>query len=360
MTAHGGDVYDAARRMGISVEQIIDFSASINPLGISSRVKQTIRKTIDRLQHYPEPYSPELESRIASRLGVGSESVIAGNGSTELIYLIPRVLRPVKAVIPAPTFREYEKACRAIGTAEVIAFALNGNDMFDVSADAFIDALTTASDDAAGRTVVFLCNPNNPTGRLLSKSEVIRIADAAATKACYMVVDEAFIDYCPQDSVALLAAENPYLIVLRSMTKFYAMPGIRIGYCIVHPTLSSRIREQKEPWTINTLAQAVGIVALDDKLFEEESLRLMINEKKFLEDGFSRLNISFIPSAANYYLLRHPLAVRIRQSLWEKGILVRNCSSFAGLDETYLRVAVRSRKENRLLLREMAQICVDS
>jgi threonine-phosphate decarboxylase len=360
MTVHGGDVYDAARRMGISVEQIIDFSASINPLGLSPRVKQTIRRTMNRLQHYPEPYSSELERTVANHLGVDPESVIAGNGSTELIYLIPRVLRPEKVIILEPTFKEYERACRMSGAGEVVAFGLNSDTMFDVSPDTFVRTLATTTDTAPGRTVVFLCNPNNPTGRLLSRSDVIGIADAAAERACYFVVDEAFIDYCPQESVSLCSVENPYLIVLRSMTKFYAMPGIRIGYCIVHPSLSARLREQKEPWTINTLAQAIAVAALQDRDFEEESLRLMAKEKRFMENGLSRLDISFIPSVANYYLLKHPLAAQIRHGLREKGILVRDCSTFAGLDETYLRVAVRSRKENLLLLTEMARICRDS
>jgi threonine-phosphate decarboxylase len=361
MSDHGGNVYEAARERGIDVESIIDFSASINPLGMPKCVRRIIRQAINRLRHYPEPYSSQLEAEVARRIAVDPRSVICGNGSTELIYMIPRILRPEKALIPEPTFREYERACRIVGTKEIVNLGLSRKNSFEIVPEVFQQALSdmmAALQPMHARcSVAFLCNPNNPTGRVVPKNSVTRIAEVAAEEACYLVVDEAFIDYCPQESVSTLIKDNPYLIVLRSMTKFYAIPGIRIGYSLVHPSLSDRFREQKEPWTINALAQAIGAEVLHDKVFEERSLRVMVREKKFLENGFRSLGISFIPSVANYYLIELPDAGQVRKGLAEKGILVRDCSNFAGLDRTYIRVAVRSRGENKLLLEEMAVIC---
>jgi len=207
--------------------------------------------------------------------------------------------------------------------------------------------------------MAFLCNPNNPTGRLVQKKDVLTIADAARRLSCYLVVDEAFIDFCPAESVVGDVEGNPYLIVLRSMTKFYALSGLRIGYAAFHPSLAQRIRACKEPWTVNSLAQHAGIAVLEDRAYQEASREFMEREKLFVEAGFRKMGIDFIPSRANYYLLRLRQAPRMPAALEQKGILVRDCSSFTGLDNTYIRVAVRSRAENERLLTEMAGICAD-
>jgi threonine-phosphate decarboxylase len=362
---HGGNIYEAAERTGIKEDKILDFSASINPLGVPGDAARMMRKTLTRLDHYPEPYAEHLAGRIARSLGLGTESVICGNGSTELIYLVPRALRPRRVVIPEPTFRLYEKACRISGVQAVAGFPLKDEAAFDLSPEDFAYALdkmgsmrpkTPLSYDQSC-TMAFLCNPNNPTGRLVSRKDVLKIAEAAAKSSCYLVVDEAFIDFCPEESVSLEVAENPYLIVLRSMTKFYALSGLRIGYGLFHPSISPRIRAHKEPWTINSLAQAAAMAALDDEPYRRRSFEVMSREKLFLERGLADLGIPFVPSRANYYLLKPRQAQHMRLVLEEKGILVRDCSNFTGLDETYLRVAVRSRRENTILLKEMADTC---
>jgi threonine-phosphate decarboxylase len=365
MTDHGGNIYEAARRTGIPERKIIDFSASINPLGVPKSAAHAITKVINRLYHYPEPYAERLSIRIADTIGVPAESIICGNGSTELIYLIPRALRPAKVLIPEPTFLLYEKACRTSGVVHVVDFPLEDKNSFDLSPKGFIQAIlsnaggdlqTMSSDDCAS-VMAFLCNPNNPTGRLVSRDDVLRIAEAAARSGCNLVVDEAFMDFCPEESVCKEVAHNPYLIVLRSMTKFYALSGLRIGYGVFHPSIASRIREHKEPWTVNSLAQGAAMAVLDDEPYQRASLDVVAQEKSFLENGFAGLGIPFLSSQANYYLIRPPKARQIRLALEEKGILVRDCSNFRGLDENYLRVAVRSRKENTTFLRELAKIC---
>ena len=372
MSDHGGNIYAASRRTGIPLSQILDFSASINPLGVPKRAALLMKEHINRLRHYPEPYSEELAAHIGKQLGCGGETIVCGNGSTELIYLIPRALRPARVLIPAPTFGEYEKACSSSGASEVVGYRLRHEDAFDVDPELFVEAMSGrpgSSPASASRTpkgrgpcrMAFLCNPNNPTGRLISKKEVLRIADAAGSLSCYLVVDEAFIDFCPAGSVVSEVARNPYLIVLRSLTKFYALSGIRIGYGVFYPSVAEKIRACKEPWTVNSLAQCAGVAVLEDTAYQKASRETMEREKSFVETGFKKIGIDFIPSAANYYLLKvEHGAAKMVAALEQKGILVRNCASFVGLDQTYIRVAVRSRAENERLLKEMADICAGS
>jgi threonine-phosphate decarboxylase len=365
MTDHGGNIYAAARRTGIPEARILDFSASINPLGVPQTAARVMTSAIQRLYHYPEPYSETLCAFLGKKLGVDHESIVCGNGSTELIYLIPRAAQPKRVLIPAPTFGEYERACRNSGANEMLPLRLRAEDAFDVSPEAFVDAMSgtpakvgqSRSGPLSASGMAFLCNPNNPTGRLMEKGDVLRIAEAARESRWYLVVDEAFIDFCPEHSVFREVESNPYLIVLRSMTKFFALSGLRIGYALLHPSLAPVVKSRKEPWTVNSLAQAAAIAVLKDEPYQQASIEAMTHEKSFMEEGFRKIAIQFVPSRANYYLLKAPRAQEMRIALEEKGILVRDCSGFTGLDETYLRVAVRSRKENKILLKEMARTC---
>ncbi len=361
MSDHGGNIYAASRKTGFPLSRILDFSASINPLGVPKRAALAMKDHIGSLRHYPEPYSEGLADCIGKQFGSGNEAIICGNGSTELIYLIPRALRPARVLIPAPTFGEYERACRGSGASVVAGFRLNHERDFDVDPALFIEAMSGGPKGTEPYDMAFLCNPNNPTGRLVSKEDVLGIADAAESLSCYLVVDEAFIDFCPEASVVAQVARNPHLIVLRSLTKFYALSGIRLGYGVLHPSVAERIRAYKEPWTVNSLAQCAGVAALEDTAYQRASRETMEREKSFMEAELKKMGIPFVPSAANYYLLRveHGAASAVA-ALEGKGILVRHCANFAGLDETYIRVAVRSRLENERLLKEMGEICAGS
>jgi threonine-phosphate decarboxylase len=371
MSEHGGNIYAASQRTGIPERRIVDFSASINPLGVPEGAVRLMRRRIKDLPHYPEPLSEGLSARIAACLGVGEASVVCGNGSTELIYLIPRALKPEKVLIPSPTFGDYERACRHSGAAEVVFYSLRPENSFDLSPEGFIEAMSATAPpaEATGSPAVrapkpcslaFLCNPNNPTGRLVRKRDLLKIAEAAVDLSCHLVVDEAFIDFCPAESVAGEVPSHPSLIVLRSMTKFYALSGLRIGYGLFHPSVAGRIRAYKEPWTVNSLAQAAGLAVLEDGPYQEASREAMEREKVFMEEGLRKIGIPFIPSRANYYLLKVKDGPQVAALLEKKGILVRDCSSFGGLDRTYVRVAVRGRADNQRLLKEMAVICTPS
>jgi len=359
VSGHGGNIYERARKNGFSPDRVIDFSASINPRGMPRKAVDELKSHIGLVPHYPEPYSESLVSVLAGHLRVDPGSVICGNGSTELIYLVPRILKPKRVLLIAPAFSEYEKACTISGPVAVDRYVLKPATGFSLDPEGFIRAMRGARPGKKGRRcdLAFLCNPNNPTGRLMRKQDVLAIADAARAMRCHLVVDEAFIDFCPGESVIDSVAGNPYLIVLRSMTKFYALAGLRLGFGVFPPRLAEKLKRSKEPWSVNNLALAAGKVLFADTAYRKATLAMFRREKRFLEKRFSDLGITYFASDANYYLLHFKNAGTITNKLEKKGILVRDCSNFIGLGKGYVRIAVRSRRENELLMKELARTC---
>jgi threonine-phosphate decarboxylase len=358
------NIYRLAAELKIQERRVIDFSTSANPLGVSKKVKADLRKHLKYLHHYPDPEAERLRKRLAQYFAIDPETILCGNGSTELLYLIPRVLNPAHVLIPAPTCPKYERACRICSETRISYFELKEEDGFHLDADRFIDAMPegdnselNAPNTALPCAMAFLCNPNNPTGRLLSRHEIVKIGDAARNRRCYFVVDEASVDFCPDASVIKDATGNPFLIVLRSMSHFYSLAGLRIGYGIFPQHLVRRLRAHREPWTVvNSLAQRAALTALKDKSYRKETMVLMAEEKRFIEQHFRKLGIEFIPSDANYYLLRMRNAGEIAQTLKKRGILVRDCTDVKGLGNTYLGIAVKSHRENAVLMKELAGI----
>ncbi len=351
MTVHGGNVFQASAETGIPVGELLDFSASINPLGVPESVAAVIRENIGLLVHYPDPFADGISRDLSQHLGVPAQSLLCGNGSTELIYLAVRALRPRCVLIPAPTFSEYERACHLNDGTSCTRYELSSQDGFAIDPGKFIAAM-------AGCNMAFLCNPNNPTGRLLERAAVLDLVRAAKRADCLLVLDEAFIDFTPDQSLARDVEGNSHLIVLRSLTKFYALSGLRIGYGIFPDQVIQRIRAHKEPWTVNTLAQLAAATAIRDRAYQERTMAMVSAEKGYLEQGFRDLGIEYFPSSANYYLLRTSNGNKVASSLRKRGVLVRDCSNFVGLDGSYLRVAVRSRNENSRLLQELGELCV--
>ena len=356
---HGGNIYGAAERLGLDKSEIIDFSASINPLGIPKAVLAGIKDSLRYIHNFPDPDAKQLTRSLAEYFAVDPQSIVCGNGSTELIYLVIRSLNPEKILIPSPTFSEYERA--AGSGRNIVNFALAAKNDFAVNPDTFIAAMAGGPNSLSYKTALttsvdmaFLCNPNNPTGVILRKSDMMKIAEAARDLKCHLVVDEAFIDFSPEDSLLTEVENNPYLIVLKSMTKFYALSGLRVGYGAFPVKVVEKIKEHKEPWTVNMLAQVSGIAALNDASYREDTFRMMRNEKKTIEDGFRLLQIPYLPSAVNFYLIQLDQARHVAESLENKGILIRECSNFLGIGGSYARVAVKSNRDNMRLLKELA------
>jgi threonine-phosphate decarboxylase len=345
-SVHGGDIYGLAQELRIPERKVLDFSSSVNPLGVSKKIKAEMRKHLKYLHNYPDPGARRLRKRLAQYHGIDPEMILCGNGSTELIYLVARALKPQSVLVPAPTFSEYERACQISSKCQVASFMLRAENNFDIEPDEFAIAMQ-------GKTLSFLCNPNNPTGRLMGREGVMEIADAARDLGCYLVVDEAFVDFCPDTSVIEDVTNNPYLIVLRTMGNFYSLAGLRSGYGVFPRDVVGKLEEFREPWTMNSLSQRAAVAALRDRVFREETFVLMQEEKRFLEKSFRNLGLEFFPSNANFYLLKMDNADAVIRTLKTKGILLRDCSDFRGLDSTYLRIGVRSHKDNTMLVREL-------
>jgi threonine-phosphate decarboxylase len=348
----GGNIYRLAEELKMQERQVMDFSSSANLLGVSKKIKAELRRHLKFLNHYPDNDTRRLRKRLSQYHGVDPETILCGNGSTELIHLTARLLNPKKVFVTAPTYSGYERAVRISSKSQVASFGLQKENNFDIEPEALINAIK----GEMPCDMVFLCNPNNPTGRLLKREDVKRIAEAAKELRCYLIVDEAFIDFCPEDSVIKYAGENPYLIVIRTMAHFHALSGLRIGYGVFPHDLVRRLRQDKEPWTVNSLAQRAAVVALQDKAYRKETFSLLKQEKRLLEKNFKKLGIEVFPSDINFYLLRAPDAARISKHLKQRGILVRDCSDFRGLDSSYMRVAVKSHKENSILIRELSAV----
>lgn len=343
--SHGGNIYNASRLTGLPVTDILDFSASINPLGCPETVLEALRENMCFLiGHYPEPDAFDLARAVSENTGIPQRLIVCGNGSTELIYLTVRVLKPEKVLIPAPTFSEYERAIRSTGKDTMVAYLpLQYDEDFQIQLHQLLPAIKE-------QDMLFLCNPNNPTGQALSRDKMITIAEECRLNECFLVVDEAFIDFSDEMSMIDLVNTNPFLIVLRSMTKFYAIPGLRIGYGVYPDHIIRLIKEHKEPWTVNALAIRAGIESLKDRDFSIRTRRMIKEEKRYIEAYLSKLNLKFFTSHANYYLLDAGTYKGLAEYLFKKGILVRNCGNFKGLSDDFIRISVRTRKENKKLL----------
>lgn len=351
---HGGNSFEFAARQRCRIEEVTDFSASINPLGPSPLALRAIQEHLPALVHYPDRACRPLREALARRYDLEADQILIGNGSTELIHLIPGALKLRRLLIPVPSFSEYESAARRAGC-RIDFFHLEEENQFQLVPAALIEALTLETE------ALFLCNPNNPTARLLPKSELLRIVEAAGEKGIRVILDEAFIDYAEEASLIGETKRHPHLIVLRSFTKFYGLPGLRVGYLVADPALRAALEKAQAPWSVNHLAQVAAAAGLDDRTYVRKSLALVEEERRYLSEALSALEeITLFPSEANYLFLK--LSDRfdleaLDAALVQEKILVRNCRSFRGLGPRYLRIAVKSRRENAKLIRLLKPLC---
>lgn len=353
---HGGDIEGAAHRYGLETGQIVDFSASINPLGPPPGLLPKLRAGLGSVRHYPQPRGGRLRQALAGRHGTSPDRVIVGNGAAELIYLACRALRPRRALLPVPAFSEYARAIAAVG-GEVEYFALRAEDGFILRREMLSDRLRAGSYD-----LLVLGNPNNPTGNLLSGTEVDGLLADAAAGGTFVLVDEAFLGFVP-DATRYGAARNELpggAFIIGSFTKLFALPGLRLGYGLGPPALIKRMEGERDPWSVNTLAIAAGLDCLDQAEFIRRSVQLIEREREGLRRSLDGLGITAYPSRANFILCRLPgdglTAAHLRDALARHGILIRDCGNFPGLDPFFFRLAVRRPAENRALVRALARV----
>jgi threonine-phosphate decarboxylase len=344
---HGGNVHAFTRAQGVAPEDVLDFSASINPLGWPPAVRETYCRALSRIVHYPEPYAETLAVALAEYHSLDPAGVLVGNGSTQLIHLLARTLAAPRVLLVAPLFSEHEAAFR-LGGAQVAYFDLRPP-QFALSLEHLGAALTE------GYNSVVLTNPNSPTGTLVPRAqgeEVVRMCRHARVT---LVIDETFVDWVEEESLKQLAARSPHLIVLRSLTKFFAVPGLRIGYLIAQPRLVGRLRARLEPWSVNTVAQEVALACLRDQRFGQRSRKFMAQERAWLCAQLAALKgLRPFPSQANFLLVQVTAealrAAELVEILARENLLIRACEDFRGLGRRFFRVAVRTRRENQRLL----------
>lgn len=354
MATHGGEVFRLAAEFGLEPEKIIDFSANINPLGLPCGVDSALHKALQNLANYPEIGAESLRLRLAERHKLGVENVIVGNGSSALIYLLSRAFKPKKALILAPTFTEYERALRLVNSEvfNLICLVPEKN----ISLKEIIKAITEKQPE-----LVFLCNPNNPTGDLWSVWELEEIVTALSRAGIICILDEAFIDFVgSESSLATRVEKFDNLIILRSLTKIYALAGIRCGYLLCNRSLNRLLSRFLEPWSVNSLALGAAAAALEnDQDFIQETIAFVTRERKFLSEKLSQfIFIKPFPATANYILVQVDSSVdcgKLSEYLFIRSkILIRRCGDYIGLDDNYVRFAVKKEGENRKLLEALS------
>lgn len=355
---HGGNIYSK----NIQKEGLIDFSININPQGISQNIVNAFRASISMIESYPEMNSKGLISKISLKNKINQDYIIAGNGASELIMAIFNAVKPKSALALAPSFFGYEHGANSV-ECSMNFIEIYEEEIFDKSVapyERMFDEICRHNnflynDDLE---LVFLTNPNNPTGTLIPKDYLIKIIEACAKRKIWVVLDECFIEFTEGDN-SLLDCVEKYnnLIILRAFTKIYSIPGIRLGYLICSDRdVIDKINKQLPEWNVSTIAQKVGEVALDDVEYVERTAKIVAEERKFLIDGIKSIakdEISIVESEANFILFKIRTVkseFNLYDKMGENNILIRDCSNYRGLSQGYYRIAVKGHDDNEIFL----------
>ena len=330
---HGGDIY------GGGVE--LDFSANINPFGTPEGVKAAVCACAGELFRYPDPYCRKLVSAIAEHECVPKEYVLCGGGAAELIYAFCAAVKPKRVVEPAPTFAEYSLP---LSGARIERFFLREEEEFALSG-AFLGFVEAAAPDA-----VFLCDPNNPTGRAAEPELVLKLAELCKRLGARLFLDECFMDLSSKGaSFVPRLSSFPNTLVLKAFTKSYGLAGVRLGYALgADPALLYEMARAVQPWNVSSVAQAAGLAALKETGFLEKTRALIENERPALASGLREAGCRVFDSDVNFLLFKGPGGLEAR--LEERGIKLRNCGNFHGLTNEFHRAAVKLPAENRRLV----------
>jgi len=342
---HGGNLSEFAKRYGKKENEIIDFSSNVNPLPLPASLVRTYREGIHELVRYPEPYSESFSAQVANFFSVPLERVAVGNGSMALLAGAIRILAPSSALLVEPCFGEYRRLLELQGT-DILSATLSAEEDFKFPFPAILEALEEIE-------LLVLGHPNNPTGTALLREEIEQLLGEARRKNVFVIVDEAFSDWVPEISVIQNAGHLDGFLVVRSMTKFFALAGIRSGFAIGPETLIDNMKKQEGPWGCNRLSQKLSAAALADISFQEESRRWLRDERVWLYETLQKFGMfRTIPSLANFLLVQSEKSLDgFFDFLGSRGIYVRSLQDFSGLDDSYFRVAIRTRRDNEYLIR---------
>ena len=337
---HGGDVY----RNKVN----IDFSVSINPCGVPAKVKDALTNAIDSLEKYPDIRSENLTKAVAKMLDVKEENLVFGNGSSELFMGIANAFRPAKVLIAVPSFYGYEYAFLP-NAKNIVYYFMKEEDNFGLT-NVFLNSLTDDLD------FVVLANPNNPTGALIDDSLLVKIMENAKSKNIRVILDECFIEFTDGNhSLVSKITEYPNLCIIRSFTKIFAIPGVRLGYLISSDlSFNETVKKHLSEWNISVFGQAAGCACTECPDYVETSKNVLREERDFLYNEFKKIGIKAYDSSCNFILIKDIRKLDVK--LLKREILLRSCSNFKGLNEGYYRLSVRTHEENSKLIEALKNL----
>ncbi|QNU67085.1 aminotransferase class I/II-fold pyridoxal phosphate-dependent enzyme [Ruminiclostridium herbifermentans] len=346
---HGGDIY--SKRDIPKNKKIIDFSANVNPLGMPPSVKNAIIDNIDAFSNYPDPFCRELTDEISRYESVPRETIICGNGAADIIYRITAATKPKLTLLPAPTFTEYQQAAEIVNS--TIRYHYLREDKGFIIDEEILDKLSPDID------LMFLCNPNNPTGIPIEKELVLSIADRCKLNNTFLVVDECFVDFLGNSqkfSIVNELKDYSNVIVLKAFTKIYAMAGIRLGYGICYnKNVIEKIHSIGQPWSVSVIAQKCGVAALKENQYVSKTKNIIKENREYLIEQLRLLGLGVFNSEANYILFKSGNK-HLQKTLEKQGILIRCCDDFIGLNDSFFRIAVKAREDNEYLINSLEKI----
>lgn len=338
---HGGDIYGE--------KVLLDYSANTNPFGTPQGVIEAVQAVLPDMHRYPDPYCRKLIKAISAHEQVPTEYILCGSGAAELIYSYCKAVRPHTAAMPVPTFSEYALSLKRMGC-DIRTFVLGQEKDFTLD-ESFLTWLSEAKPD-----VVFLCNPNNPTGKIIPSPLLVKILSLCIARGIRLFIDECFLDLSDNgESMKPFLAAYPKLFILKAFTKSYGMAGIRLGYCLTSDrSLLKRMSAAVQPWNVSALAQAAGVAALSETAFLQRTKAVISQERLWLTEKLQSFGFRVCPSQTNFLLFQGPEDLHLR--LKEKQVLIRDCSNFEGLCPGWFRIAVRLHEENEALIHGIQEV----
>lgn len=350
---HGGNVYEVRRNQGLDSKQILDFSANINPLGVPESLKRELVAAIEDIIHYPDPDYYELKSNISQYVSLNRDYIQVGNGAIELLYMLVEYLSPQNASVIAPGFIEYERSLKRYN-ANINWINLKEENDYKLSIEEVFNNISNETD------LVILCNPNNPTGHLIKKEEIISMIEICKNNNCSILIDESFIDFVgSEESVIEYIESYDKLYILRSMTKFFAIPGLRLGFLLTsNKGIHKWCDSFRTPWMINHLANVAGISVLKNMDYINKTIKLIPELRLELSEALkNNKKLKIYNGFANYIFIRvEEQNVDLKKELLKYGVMIRSCSNYRGLDDRYYRIAVKGNKENMYLVDKINEI----
>ncbi|MFC7391941.1 threonine-phosphate decarboxylase CobD [Scopulibacillus cellulosilyticus] len=352
LPAHGSNPEHLIKQLDMAVpEKLIDFSVNTNPFGPPAELQSVWQSLYKEIADYPDPYAKALKAGISAQEQIDGKQLLIGNGASELIHLIARMFQGRHVLIVDPTFSEYRTTCEAYGC-HIASFQLNEDDGWQLNANQLSEALN-------GKDAVFICHPNNPTGVTYSQETLLKVIEEASNLGVYVVIDEAFYDFCIEEiSMSKYVTDYRHLIILRSLTKMYALAGIRLGYIIADEAVINHLKRFQPHWSVNTLAQKLGELCIKQTAFVHQTKNNIGLERCRLFPVLKDLGYRLSPSKVNYYLLREETKKSARpllRFLIERGIAARHTDNFIGLNGKFLRCAIRTQSDNDQLLKALKE-----